>query len=151
MTTEQYTNVLEDLIETLEDGRKGFEQAAEKLRADGHPDLAETMASFSSQRGQFSAELRMTANTMGHQIKEEGSAAGALHRGWMTLKDALTGDDAHAVLSAAETGEDHAVSQYEDALRSQLPGDLAGIISRQAIEVKNAHDKVKSLRDQNKS
>ena len=150
-TTNQVASVLEDLIETLEDGRKGFEQAAEKLRDDGHPDIAETMASFSSQRGQFSAELRMAANTMGHQIKEEGSAAGALHRGWMTLKDALTGDDAHAILSAAETGEDHAVSEYRDALSKQLPGDLEGIISRQAIEVENAHDTVRTLRDRTES
>lgn len=148
MTTEQYTSVLEDLIETLEDGRKGFEQAADKLRQNGRPDLADTMASFSSQRSQFSAELRMTANAMGHQIDEEGSAAGALHRGWMSLKDALTGDDPHAILAAAETGEDHAVREYRGALGQQLPGDLEGIIARQAVEVQNAHDTVRALRDQ---
>lgn len=141
--------VLEDLIETLEDGHKGFEAAAEKLQANGHPSLAQTMSEFSAQRRRFSDELRSAARSIGHEIEENGSATGALHRGWIAVKDALTGDDAHAVLAAAETGEDHAVSEYEDALAKGLPAQIKDVVAKQAADVKAAHDAVKAMRDQN--
>ncbi len=141
--------VLEDLIETLEDGRQGFTQAAEKLEDDGHPEIAAQMMGFSNQRAQFSNELRQLASSTGTEIEESGSVAGALHRGWMSLKDALTGDDPHAILSAAETGEDHAVSEYEDALADEaLPSEFRDVVRKQAAEVRRAHDTVRALRDQ---
>lgn len=142
-------NVIEDLVETLEDGRKGFSEAAEKLREGGHTQLAEQMMEFSDQRARFSNELREMARSAGAELDEEGSAAGALHRGWMDLKAALTGDDAHAILAAAETGEDHAVGEYDDALQEDgLSGRLRELIARQADEVRRAHDRVRDLRDQ---
>lgn len=143
------TKVIEDLIETLEDGRKGFNEAAEKLREGGHSQLADEMSEFSNQRARFSSELRTLAVSAGAEIEEEGSAAGALHRGWMDVKAALTGDDPHAVLAAAETGEDHAVEEFEDALEAEgLTGEIRDLISQQAGEVRRAHDRVRGLRDQ---
>jgi uncharacterized protein (TIGR02284 family) len=142
-------DVVKDLIQTLEDGCKGFDEAARKLRDDGHADLAEKMSSYSEQRRQFSDELKSVARTSNYDIGDEGSFAGALHRGWMALKDALTGDDAHAILAAAESGEDHAVSQFEDALAADLPAEVRAVIVRQASGVRSAHDAVKAMRDQN--
>lgn len=143
------TNVIQDLIETLEDGRKGFGEAAEKLREGGHTELADQMMEFSDQRSRLSNELRELVVSAGVELDEDGSVAGAIHRGWMDLKAALTGDDPHAILAAAERGEDHAVSEYEHALDSEsLTGDLRGLISRQASEVRFAHDRVRVLRDQ---
>lgn len=148
MTEEFDTTVIEDLVETLEDGRKGFSEAAEKLREGGHAQLAEQMREFSDQRTRFSSELRTMATSAGAEIDEDGSASGALHRGWMGLKAALTGDDAHAILAAAESGEDHAVGEYEDALENDgLSGQLRDLVARQADEVKRAHDVVRDLRD----
>lgn len=142
-------SVIEDLVETLEDGRKGFSEAAEKLSEDGHTQLAEQMREFSDQRARFSNELREMARSAGAELDEEGSAAGALHRGWMDLKAALTGDDPHAILAAAEAGEDHAVGEYEDALEDDgLSGEFRDLVVRQADEVRRAHDRVRDLRDQ---
>src|SRR5918996_3825207 len=140
--------VLEDLVETLEDGRKGFQKAAELLSESGHNDLADQMRQYASQRAQFSAELRDLARSQGFEIEEEGSAGAALHRAWMTLADMATGDDAHAVLATAEQGEDHAVEEFEDALEDDdLTPEVRSVVVRQAQEVKAAHDKVRALRD----
>lgn len=148
MTEEFNTNVIEDLVETLEDGEKGFSEAAEKLSEGGHTELAEQMREFSDQRARFSSELRTMAQSAGAELDEEGSAGGALHRGWMDLKAALTGDDPHAILAAAESGEDHAVSEYEDALEEDsLSGQLRDFVARQADEVRRAHNVVRDLRD----
>lgn len=141
-------NVIEDLIETVEDGRKGFEKTAERLRKDGYADLASQMSEYSEQRARFASELREAAARGGFEIDEDGSIAGALHRGWIALSDALTGDDPAAVLSAAEAGEDHAVDEYEDALEDdELTGEMRGLVARQASEVKQTHDRVRALRD----
>lgn len=146
---EHFSDIVENLMVTLQDGRMGFRQAAEQLRDDGHGELASEMEELSQQRERLIRELR--TETRVHAAFEEegsGSTAGALHRGWMTLKDALTGDDPHAILAAAERGEDHAKNEYRKALQEQLPDDLREIVVRQAAEIETAHDRVKALRDQ---
>jgi uncharacterized protein (TIGR02284 family) len=70
-----------------------------------------------------------------------------VHRGWIALKDALTGDDAEAVLKAALTGEDHAVSEYEDALKMDLSAGFREVVVRQQAAVVAARDEVKALQD----
>lgn len=147
METTHLGRVLEDLIETLEDGKKGFGNTAEKLTESGRADLASRMTELSSQRGDFAVELANLATKHGIQIDEDGSLGGAMHRGWMNLKEALASDESHAVLAAAEAGEDHAVSEYEKALDEELPEDVLAVVSRQASAVKAAHDEVRALRD----
>jgi uncharacterized protein (TIGR02284 family) len=148
METTQTIAVLEDLNQTLEDGREGFRSAADKLAEDGHDQLATEMREFSSQRDQLSRELVKTAADHGLTIETgEGSAAGALHRSWMSMKDALTGDDPHAILSAAERGEDHAVAQFRGTLSEDLPAAIRAVVDQQAAAVKAAHDRVRDLRD----
>jgi uncharacterized protein (TIGR02284 family) len=141
------TVVLEDLIQTLEDGRKGFEQTADHLQSQADTSITDRMREFARQRANFSTELRSIASVQGFDISEEGSLAGTMHRGWIGLKDALTGDNPAAVLGAAESGEDHAVSEYEQALEKDLPTEIRTVIERQATEVRRAHDEVRNLRD----
>jgi uncharacterized protein (TIGR02284 family) len=147
MSTSTDEAVTKDLVETLEDGEKGFAQGAEKLEETDAPELARTFREFSGQRATFSAELRGLAADYGDKIDESGSAAAALHRGWMSLKDALTGSDPKGVLDAAEQGEDHAVKAYRKALDEDISAELRAVVERQSAEVKAAHDRVKSLRD----
>lgn len=142
---------LESLLETVENGRKGFAQAAEKLDEDGNTTLAAEMREMSQQRLKMANELRALAAAEGSPIedKHDGTVPGALHRSWMALKDALTGDDPHAVLAAAEEGEDHAVADYESALEEDLPESVKSLLQRQYGEIKTAHDRVRDLRDAN--
>jgi uncharacterized protein (TIGR02284 family) len=138
--------VLNDLIETLEDGRKGFAEGSEKLRKDGESELAGTFLDLSRQRERFSLELQHEARRHNITVEPDGSTLGALHRGWMTLKDALAGDNPDGVLDAAERGENHAMGEYRKALDSgDLHGPLRTIVERQAIQVEGAHDKVQAM------
>jgi len=139
--------VAKDLIETLEDGKDGFAKGAEKLDGTDAPELAATFRQLSDQRARFSAELREMAKDYGDQINESGSVVATLHRGWMSLKDALAGSGPDGVLDAAEQGEDHAVKEYEKALTDDISAGLRTIVERQFAEVKAAHDQVRSLRD----
>ena len=139
--------VTKDLMETLEDGRKGFTQAAEKLAESDRADLAPKFRELAEQRAGFYAELEKMAAAYGDDLDEDGSVGAAVHRGWMSLKDALSGSDPDGVLDAAEQGEDHAVSEYQDALEQDISADLKQTIQRQYTAIQTAHGEVKALRD----
>lgn len=136
-----------ELVETLKDGERGFAEAADKLRDGEHPEWATTLQRFSEQRAGFWREIVDMGHAYGDDVDESGTVAAAVHRGWIALKDALTGDDAEAVLKAALTGEDHAVSEYEDALKTDLSAGFREVVVRQQAAVVAARDEVKALQN----
>lgn len=141
-------STLEELLATVDNGRKGFAEAAEKLEADGHPALASEMRDLAQQRLRMSNELKALAASEGPPIEGgDGTVAGAVHRTMMGLRDALSGDDPYAVLAAAEQGEDHAVAEFEKALDVEMPATVRSVLQRQHEEVLTAHDRVRALRD----
>lgn len=136
---------IEDLIETLKDGQEGFKQAAESVK---DPQLKSLFEEYSRQRARFAIELRTQAQSPDERdSKMSGSAAGALHRGWINLKSALTSGDDHAILAECERGEDSAVSTYQDALEKPLSANIADIVRRQYVAIQEAHNRMRSLRD----
>lgn len=137
---------LKSLVEILHDGQLGFAHAAESVK---NPRLKELFGRFSLQRSQFAGELQRELLTLGEKDpqKEGGTAAGALHRGWIDLKAAFVSEDNHAILSEAERGEDVAKKAYKDALEEELPAPLRQIVATQAVAIQAAHDEVKALRD----
>lgn len=140
--------VAKDLADTLEDGRAGFAKGAEHLDSSDAPELATTFRSLSEQRAELARELENLASQYGDDVDASGTMAAKVHRGWMGLKDALTGTDPKGVLDAAEQGEDHAVEVYKKALAEDLSGDFKSVVERQFAEVKKGHDTVRSLREQ---
>lgn len=137
--------VAKELVETLKDGERGFASAAEKLRDSDRAEWATTLQRLAEQRAGFRNEIVAMGHEYGDDVDESGSAAAALHRGWISLKDALTGDDASSVLGAAVTGEDHAVSEYEKAEKADLSAGFRAVVARQHAAIVAARDEVKAL------
>src|SRR2546423_11815663 len=138
-------STINDLIETLKDGQEGFRQASEAVK---DPELKTLFSEFSLQRARFAGELQNEAISLGdHDPEDSGSTSGAMHRTWINLKAAITSGDDHAILAECERGEDSAVEQYEKAMNDNLPAQFLEIVSRQYSEIKNAHDRIKNLRD----
>ncbi|MGZ4967304.1 MAG: ferritin-like domain-containing protein [Chthoniobacterales bacterium] len=137
------------LIETLKDGQEGFRQAAESVK---DPELKSLFNEYSLQRSRFAGELQSEAIGLGESKPEDSSStAGAMHRAWIGLKSALTSGDDHAILAEAERGEDSAVSEYKKAMEDEeLTGPAREIVARQYTQVKDAHDRVRTLRDASK-
>lgn len=145
MSTDE--DVTKDLIETLEDGQDGYAKGADKLDESDTPELATKFREFSQQRARFASELTAMAANYGDHIDESGSVAAAVHRGWMGLKDALSGSDPKGVLDTAEQGEDHALKEYDKALAADISADLRTVVERQRADIKAAHDTVRAFRD----
>ena len=136
-----------ELVETLKDGEKGYATAADKLRDSDRPEWATTMQRLSQQRAGFRREIVDMGPEDGDDVDESGTVAAAVHRGWLSLKDAVTGDDPDAVLGAAETGEDHAVKEYEDALKMDLSAGFREVVVRQQADVLAAREELKALKN----
>jgi len=143
--THDIASILNSLIETCKDGQEGFRAAAENVK---NRDMAALFRSYSNQRQQFGGELQSLVRGLGEGMEKTGSVAGALHRGWIDLKAAISAKDEHAVLAECERGEDSAVEEYREALEhSELPPEVHGVIARQYASVQEAHDRVRDLRD----
>jgi uncharacterized protein (TIGR02284 family) len=146
MSTDE--RVTKQLIKTLENGKEGFARAADRLEGTERADLCGKFREFSLQRQRFADELQALAAAYGDEIEETGSVAGAMHRGWMAVKDALSGSaDAEGVLDAAEQGEDHAVAEYEKALGEDISVGLRTVIDRQYPYIRAGHDTVRDARN----
>ncbi len=137
-------SVLNNLIETCKDGQDGFQSAAEGVM---RSDLKTLFGTYAQQRAKFAGELQTEVLRLGGDPEKKGSVAASLHRGWINIKSAVTGQDENAVIAECERGEDSAVANYKDALADMtLPADLRATIERQSAQVKEAHDRIRDLK-----
>lgn len=143
LSTSEFVSVLNNLIETCKDGEKGFREAADEVR---NPSLRTLFSEYATQRAQYAQELQQTVASLGQSPEQSGSVAGALHRGWIDVKSAITGKDDQAIVNECERGEDMAVSAYRDAMAKDLPSDLKSLVERQYQGVQEAHGRVRDLK-----
>lgn len=137
-------STLNGLIETCRNGQEGFTHAAEGVE-DGN--LQTLFREYAFRRSQYVGELQSLVQTLGGDPEDSGSIGGALHRGWLNIKAAVTGRDEEAVLNECERGEDVAKEAYKDALEMQLPDYIREVVENQYQGVLASHDNIKALRN----
>jgi uncharacterized protein (TIGR02284 family) len=135
-------SVVNSLIETCEDGANGFRTAAEGLQDSS---IKQLFTTYARERDRFANELRAEVRRIGGKPEEGGSMSGALHRGWMNIKSAVTGNSDAAIVAEAERGEDVAVAAYKTAMQAELPAEIKSVIERQYTAIQAAHNRVRDL------
>lgn len=141
-TNDDVISTLNNLIETCKDGQNGYQTAADGVK---NSELNTLFNTYAQQRAQFAGDLQGEVRRLGGDPEKSGSVAATLHRGWINIKSTVTGEDENAVLAECERGEDSAVSNYQDALASNLPADVRDVVQRQFTQIKEAHDRIRSL------
>ncbi|MBC6612934.1 PA2169 family four-helix-bundle protein [Hymenobacter sp. BT507] len=149
--TEKTARAYNDLVEINETGAKGYQEAAEGV---SNPQLKSEFSQLSQQRAQFASDLKQHASQYGIQTQNEGTiegavadAAAAVHRGWINLKSAITGQDDNAILGEAETGDATALKAYETALSAEgLPQDAKSLIQQQHSQILAAKNKITAMK-----
>lgn len=135
-------STLNGLIETCKDGANGFREAAEAVTNN------DAKALFTSRIPiieRSAAELQAEVRRLGGDPEKTGSMAAAMHRGWMDLKAAVSGHDEAAILTECERGEELAVKNYEDALKTNLPAQTRAIVEPQYRGAVSNLEKVRAL------
>lgn len=142
---EDVLDVLEDLVECCKDGEYGFRACADNTKRE---DLRNTFTQRAEDCQRGARELQEQVRSFGGEIDDSGSALGAVHRGWVSVRSTLTSYDDKAMLEEAERGEDNALARYRKALQKPLPSQVREIVERQLQGVQRNHDQIKMLRNQ---
>lgn len=141
------TTILNELVEINNDRIAGFEKAVADINEE-NADLKAVFLEYSSQSRKFSQELVAIVAGLGEEVETGNSISGTLHRAWIDVKSLFGGSDRESILNEAERGEDAIKAAYQLALeRAELVGEAFSTVSRQAQDIKAAHDAIKALRD----
>ena len=142
--SDNITSILNDLVETSNDGEKGFRAAAEDTK---NAELQAVFLRRAQDCATGASDLQQLVTRIGGKPKEGGSVAGAVHRGWANLKAAVSGRTDLAILEECERGEDVAKARYRKALEETLAEDIRVVVQRQYDGVMRNHDQIRDLRD----
>jgi uncharacterized protein (TIGR02284 family) len=146
----QNSNVLEHLnrlVQVNKDAEAGFLNAAENVR---NSELETQFAGYAKQHSKFAAELQREIERLGDDAPDSGTVGGALHRGWMDVKSALTGHSAAAILGACETAEQSALAAYADAEADISSGQTFTLLQKQRQTVTEFRTRLARLVDETK-
>ncbi|RPD44575.1 PA2169 family four-helix-bundle protein [Hymenobacter sediminis] len=136
---------LNELLETLKDGQRGYAEAMTDVE---DPDLKQIFKKYAAQRSEYITELEDQMHKLNLHPEEESSITGTVHRAFINLKGLVTGKDRHSILAECERGEDYAKKAYETAQKIEgVPSELQALIAKQAAGVKQGHDEIRDLRD----
>jgi len=146
-TTSITVENLNDLIQIHNDRIAGYEHAINDLK-ENDTELASLFTNLISESHQFKMELGTEVQALGGEMETDTSTLGKIHRAWMSVKDAFSGDNNKPVLENCEFGEDATLKAYRSALEDEhMPDYIREMLLRQQSVMQAAHDKVKALRD----
>jgi uncharacterized protein (TIGR02284 family) len=145
MSQDDVIACLNTLIETSKDGEFGFRTSADQAT---DAQLKQLFLQRADECRDAATELQALVRDHGGTAEDSGTAAGAMHRGWVAVKSKLSGYTDLAVLEDVERGEDKAVGDYRAVLGKALPPGVRAVLERQFEGVKRNHAQVRALREQ---
>ena len=134
------------VIRINKDRVEGYQLAARETE---DADLKQLFSKFSADSARYRQELVAYVTSIGGKPAEDTTQQGKVYRAWMEIKKALTGRDRKAIIASCEFGEDAALEAYDDALKADvvMPSDLREMLHRQRLQIREAHDQIKAMRD----
>jgi uncharacterized protein (TIGR02284 family) len=122
------------LIAILEDAKKGYINASEKIRDDV---LSLLFERFGYQRGRYSSELKNIVSQLKVPSSIDQFTLSLLHRTWMDLKTTFKFGKKDTIIHACIQGEETAIKNYTKAIEEiDEANELRQILERQLNEMK---------------
>ncbi len=141
---DQLQSVLKSVVNVLEDGQKGMAEIGEYLKDET---LKRYFLAESLKRANFRGELENVLHRHGvADVKQSGTATGALYRAWMGWKAKLGGGD-RTLLDTAEQAENEAKDAYKDALNQDLPAPVRQLLVEQQTQILTSLDFIREHRN----
>ena len=138
------TVTLNTLIGTLIDSIEGYQKAAADT---SNARFAEMFNARAQERQQVLTKLQAAVARLGGNPEDDGTTAGAVHRGWMNLKEAVLGQDDETIVKTVEEGEDYLKGKFKAALENvDLPAEARAAVEEAWTSVKAGHDEMSALK-----
>jgi uncharacterized protein (TIGR02284 family) len=137
-------DVVNTLIATTLDSVKGFREAAEETRDASRSQFFREM---SEERSRVASDMQAHVRSLGGDPRTESSTTGALHRTWLNVKEAITGNDDEAVIREVENGEDYIKGKFEAALEDDdLSAETRGLLEKCMASIRKGHDRASAMK-----
>jgi uncharacterized protein (TIGR02284 family) len=138
------TVTLNTLIGTLIDSIDGYQKAATDTE---NTRFAEMFNARARERQQALTGLQAAVARLGGNPEDDGTTAGAAHRGWINLKEAVLGRDDEAIVNEVERGEDYLKEKFETVMNNKdLPPEARTAVEQAWQSVKAGHDEMSQLK-----
>ncbi len=138
-------STLNTLIETSKNGEEGFRLSAQHAQ---DLELKTLLERYADDCARAVRELQQAVTESGGKPEDRGTVAGAMHRGWVNIRTAVTSKDDDVILEECERGEDHAKEIYQKALKENLPANVRALVQRQYDGAVQHHNRIRDLRNQ---
>jgi len=134
---------LNRLIDIAEDGKEGYENAAEDVKDDA---VKNSFLLFAKERSVYASQLREIVHQLNGEAEDNGGdTKGSMHRVWMDVKAIFTSGDTEAIVNACITGEEAAVKEYKLVLDdSSIPESIKPLIGEQLSGIEQALTSIRS-------
>lgn len=135
---------LNGLIANVFDSADGYRTAARNAE---NPRYATLFSELASSRLSLATSLQDEVSALGGNPEDEGTALAAAHRGFLRLRDAVTGGSDQSVLAELDRGESYLTEKFDAALAADgLSETVRTTISTAAQRVHRDHDRIEELR-----
>lgn len=137
-------DVVNTLIATTLDSVKGFREAAEDTKDASRSQFFREM---SEERSRVASDMQAHVRSLGGDPRTESSNAGALHRTWLNVREAITGNDDETVIREVENGEDYIKGKFETALQDDdLSVETRGLLEKCMTSIRKGHDRASAMK-----
>jgi uncharacterized protein (TIGR02284 family) len=132
MADDEKIDLLTHLASVNKDAEAGLLGAAESVK---NSELESLFSGYAKQHAKFRSELHTEIERLGGKASDSGTFGGAIERGWMDLKAALSGHSAAGLLASCESGELSAEVAYTDAVKANPSGQTHTLIEKQRQQI----------------
>lgn len=134
--------VLNRLIEMCRDEEESLRYIADHVES---PSLKSMFSELAQRRARFAQELVPHAQRLGGFEAHDGTARGAWHRRWRTIRETWSRQDDKSLVAEAEQEEQRMLAMYGGALDQILPPGTRDLVQTQANQVRFDHGQVQAL------
>ncbi|MGR3499068.1 MAG: PA2169 family four-helix-bundle protein [Limimaricola soesokkakensis] len=136
-----HLDTLKKLHTRVIDSRDGYKRSREEVKDErGFVGFFDRRI---AEREQFHTVIHRQLGAEGVEVSESGSTAAAAHRGWLSLKDSLTGDD-EAVYDEIINGEEQLLKLYDEAIGATAGKPEWSFLATQRADVEKALSEARS-------
>lgn len=138
-------STLNDLLQITNDRIEGFNKVEDKVW-EKYPNLKSDYTHMVDQSQNMKLELKRLISERSGDADDSTTVAGELHRTWIDVKNAFSGDNAESTLENVTFGESAAIEAYEKALDSgDLCPESSRVVQDQLHSLKSSYEKFRNL------
>ncbi|HEX6834697.1 MAG TPA: PA2169 family four-helix-bundle protein [Rudaea sp.] len=139
------TATLKELVEVLDDGKKFYLEASEKV---DRTDLRQLFSRMARTKGAIAGDLKTRIVATGKSAPNDGSLSGSLRKTWGEVRARLSSAPNAEYVDQLEGFEDRIVHAFRDAAEKSDDAEVRAVAAKYMPEVLRDHGEMSALKHQ---